>query len=134
MVWAYDKGQVTATVPFDKDLEGKQATVNFTFNRLFIPHDPVILEFPIKSKGLELIYYENLSSTDLLKKVFLGISCAALLLLLVGSWVNKMVGVEVVQVLQLVYYLHFAMANYTIPLSSLQSLSLLALNDLYWQA
>ena len=50
-------GIVEATVSYDKDLEGKQAEVVFNFDTLFIPHDPINLEFDIKSKGLPLVYY-----------------------------------------------------------------------------
>lgn len=63
----------------------------------------------------------------------MGIGCAALFLLVVGSWTHKMVGVEIVHVLQLIFYLHYTLHNYSLPFSSLQSLSLLAVTDLHWQ-
>lgn len=44
-----------------------------------------------------------------------------------------MAGVELVHSLQIIYYLHFAFKDYTMPISSLQSLSLVAFNDLHWQ-
>jgi hypothetical protein len=63
----------------------------------------------------------------------LGIACGGLFVLFVGSWLHKMAGVELVHSLQIIYYLHFAFKDYTMPISSLQSLSLVAFNDLHWQ-
>lgn len=54
-------------------------------------------------------------------------------LLFVGPWVHKMVGVELIYALQMVYYIHFTAKPYTLPISSLRPLSLLGLNTLYWQ-
>lgn len=61
------------------------------------------------------------------------VAFAGLILAFVGSWVHKMVGVELIHTLQIIYYIHFVLKEYTLPLSSIQSLSLVGANDLYWQ-
>lgn len=68
-----------------------------------------------------------------MKVAFVGISFCCLTLLFLGSCVNKMVGVELVHTVQIIYYLHFALPDYSLTLSPLQSLSLVALDNLYWQ-
>lgn len=133
--WKYGDGKVTLTINFGSDLEGKNASANFIFDRLFIPHDPLSLNFTIKSQGMKLTFYEKdgLEKVPIFKSVCVGLSGGALLLLFLASWAHKMVGVEFVHSLQLIYYLHFSFKEYTLMLSSFQSLSLVAANDLYWQ-
>ena len=136
ILWEYKDGKITATVDFESDLEGKQATVNFTFNQEYVSHQPIIFNFAVHTQNVQLVYYENetIEQTKTFKNIFFGISCGALFLLFVGSWMHKMVGVELIHALQVVYYLHFTFKDYTLPLSSFQSLSLISLNDLYWQS
>lgn len=62
-----------------------------------------------------------------------GISCSSLALLLLGSIFHKMVGVEFLYTLQLIYYLHFILKDYNLTLSSIEALSLVSFNSLYWQ-
>lgn len=89
----------------------------------------------MNSKNIQLVHYqsETIQQTQTFKNIFLGISCGALFLLLVGTWIHKMVGVELIHALQIVYYLHFTFKDYSLPLSSLQSLSFISFNDLHWQ-
>lgn len=41
--WSYSDGFVTLLVDFSTDLEGRHASVNFSFNQLYIRHDPILL-------------------------------------------------------------------------------------------
>jgi len=50
-----------------------------------------------------------------------------------GSLVREMAGVELIQVLQTIYYLHYSITQYTQTISSMQYLSLVALNNLFMQ-
>lgn len=133
MDWKYSNSEVTATVSFSSDLEGKTAVANFTFDRFYIPHDPIIVAFEIKSNNLQLIYYGNLGRVELVNLIFVGISGACLVVLLVGSWAHKMVGVELIHTFQTIYYIHFALKDYTVSIRSLQMLSLAGINNLFWQ-
>lgn len=106
---------------------------NFTFDQKYIKNRPLFLNFTIESSNIQLNYFEDTSNIITFNGVLLGISCAGLLLLLVGSFLHKMVGVEFLHSLQLIYYLHFAFKDYSLTLSSFQSLSLVSFNNLYWQ-
>ena len=64
--------------------------------------------------------------------VFLTVSIVALVILLLGSYFHRMVGVELINTLQVIYYLHFTLEKYSEGMSSIQCLSLVGLNTLFW--
>lgn len=72
--------------------------------------------------------------TEVISDMYLGISVAALLILFLGSWVHKMVGVELMHTLQLIYYLHFAFKIYTPNVGSVQHLSLVSMDHLFYSS
>lgn len=45
--WKYIDGSVVLSVDYRTDLEGKQATVNFSFDQLIIRSPPIRFEFTI---------------------------------------------------------------------------------------
>jgi hypothetical protein len=55
----------------------------------------------------------------------------ALGILICGSWVRRMVGVELLNVLQLIFFLHFTEENYTSAFGSIQQMSLACLSPLF---
>lgn len=135
LVWSYSNGELTATGPFLFSIEGMNAMVNFTFNKKYVDYDPIIFSFAIKGSKNKLEFIESTSQTKTatFKMIMLGFACVSLLLLLVGSFLHKMIGIEFLHSLQLIYYLHFTFKNYSIAISALQSLSLTTFNNLYWQ-
>jgi len=60
------------------------------------------------------------------------LSILAYLLLLFGSLLNRMIGAELLQTLQIVYLCHFAAPNYTQQISIFQYLALVGLNDRFF--
>lgn len=60
--------------------------------------------------------------------VFLGIVFAALLLLLIGSCLVKLIGTELITLLQLTYFLHLTFPNYTTSFATVSKLSPLVLS------
>ena len=54
-------------------------------------------------------------------------------MVVLGSFVREMAGVELLQVLQTIYYLHYSVPQYTQTMSSMQYLSSIALNNLFMQ-
>lgn len=132
--WTYSNGKLTALGPFSFSIEGQNVMANFTFNKQYIEQESLFLNFTIESKNIELDYIEDPNRIVTFHGVMLGISCASLFLLLVGSFVHKMAGIEFIHCLQLIYYLHFTFKDYTITISSFHSLSFVGFNNLYWQA
>lgn len=92
-VWTYSDGELIATSPFYSNIEGKNVMANFTFDQKFVKNDPLFLNFTILSSNIKLQYFEDISKIVTFNDVMLGICCAGLVLLLVGSFLHKMVGV-----------------------------------------
>ena len=91
----------------------------------------MILEFKVKSNGVMLIISDNSIKSVVLKYFLLGVAALSLLLLIVGSSFHQMVGIELVNCLQVIYYIHYTVQKYTPAFSSLQELSLVGVNDLF---
>lgn len=84
---------------------------------------------------MQLLYYDSDSLSDvyLMTYVFLGVSFCSFFILFVGSCFHKMVGVELIQTLQMIFYMHLGLTDYSLVVSSMQSLSLVSLDTLFWQ-
>ena len=61
--------------------------------------------------------------------IILAASCLAVAVLVFGSWFHRMVGVEIVQTLQIVYYLHFTVNDYSEGERKYQRISVLTLSN-----
>ncbi len=128
--WKYSAGMITLTVDYRTDLEDREASAIFYFNQLYIVDWPIILNFTVKSDGLMLVIQENATELGIFKYFLLSTAVVAVLLLLVGSWFQRMIGIEVVSALQVIYYLHFTIQPYSPTVKAFQSLSLVGLNNL----
>jgi cysteine-rich repeat protein len=126
--WTYLDGEIKLLVDYTTDLEGKPAVAIFTFDQNIIHYPPISLHFTAQSDGQLLVIIEDTLTSLLLTYLMLMTACLALLLLAVGSWFDRMVGVEAALSLQIIYYTHFSVTHYTPALGSLQELSLLGLN------
>lgn len=91
--WSYSDGRVTLVVDYQTDLEGREASAYFSFNQLFIRHEPIALQFTIRSNGVMLIIADESSTSLIIRYIFLSASAAAVFLLVIGSWAHKMAGV-----------------------------------------
>jgi hypothetical protein len=131
--WTYNNGTVTLVVDYQSDLETNSASVNFAFDQLYVRHPDILLNFTVASNGTMLIIFEPTGSVTAVRYVLLGIASAAVFLLLIGSCLQKMVGVEVIATLQIVYFSHFAFKDYSPTLTVFQELSIIGLSDLFLQ-
>jgi cysteine-rich repeat protein len=129
--WTYSDGVATALVDFQTDLEDRAASVNFTFHQLYIRHSPILLEFTVQSKGVLLVVADTSLKAKVCLYFFMSVSFFSVFLVLVGSFAHQMAGVELVHALQVVYYLHYTTTRYSPALSSLQEMSIVALDDLF---
>lgn len=91
--WSYSEGEVILTVDYQTDLEGREASVNFTFNQLFIRLQPIILVFTIRSNNVMLIIGDESSKSLIIRYIFLSSSVVAVILLVFGSWAHQTAGV-----------------------------------------
>jgi len=62
----------------------------------------------------------------------LAISVGAYLLLFLGSWFNKMIGVEFLQTLQIIYLSHFTIKQYSQGFGVFQYLAFVGINDRFF--
>lgn len=131
--WTYSNGTATLVVDYQSDLETNSASVNFAFDQLYIRHPDVLLNFTVASNGTMLIIFEPSSSVTAVRYVLLATASAAIFLLLIGSCLQKMVGVEVISTIQIVYFSHFALKDYSPTLTVFQELSILGFSDLFLQ-
>jgi hypothetical protein len=130
--WTYADGRVTLVVDYFSDLEAQPALATFGFNQLFIRYDPIIIEFTVQSDGLPLLFYEETVIMIVVRYLFLSAAALALLLLLVGSWCARMVGAEIVTIIQLMFYLQFTIEFYSYPIQTLLELSLTSVSRLFF--
>lgn len=63
--------------------------------------------------------------------MLLSIAGSAIFLLLAGSWSQKMIGVELINALQLIYYLHFTSEGYSSAMRLLLEMSVVGVSDLF---
>ncbi len=63
--------------------------------------------------------------------LFLGASVIAGVLLIIGSWFHRMVGVEAVNALQVIYYLHYTIDPYNPSIKNIQYMSAVGWNNLF---
>jgi hypothetical protein len=131
--WEYLDGNVTLTVDYLTDLEEQPVSVDFAFNQFYIRNPTVSLNFTVKSDNLPLIVIMDTTSTIILKYICLAVSCYALLLLVLGSWFIKMVGVEMVNTLQIIYYIQFTNNKYTDQFQRFLEMSMVGLSDVFLQ-
>ena len=68
----------------------------------------------------------------MLRYVYIFLSATLLAVLLIGSFWQKMVGVEIIHVLQLIYFWHFTDSLYTLQYSAYYYLSPLVINDIFF--
>jgi hypothetical protein len=66
------------------------------------------------SDGSKLLFYDQGNQLIIyMGYAFLVVSFLAVAILVFGSWFHKMVGVEIIHTLQIIYYLQFTIHNYT---------------------
>jgi hypothetical protein len=129
--WTYLDGEIKLRVDYKTDLEGKSAVANFSFDQNVVFHPPILLHFTIQSDGELLVIIEENTINLFLTYLPRAAACLALFLITVGSWFDRLVGVEVALSLQVIYYSHFSATPYTPALGSLQELSPVGLNLLF---
>lgn len=128
--WTYADGRVVLVVDYTTDLEGREAEVTFAFNQTYIRYSPFFLNFTIKSNSVMLII-PNQPDHSMFLSFFFYLSVVAVVLLAAGSVSRKMVGVEIVTLLQVVYFLPFAARQLTPAMSALQNMSILSGSSLF---
>ena len=85
----------------------------------------------MQSKGVLLVVADTSLKAKVCLYFFMSVSFFSVFLVLAGSFAHQMAGAELVHALQVVYYLHYTTTQYSPALSSLQEMSIVALDDLF---
>lgn len=123
----YSNNQIVITVEYLEDLEGNEERVTLRFDSTYFLQPSTSLIFSMISGGKKLVI-EDVGMLALCKTVLTGLSFLLILVYLVSMFVHKMIGVELLYPIQVIYLVHLANSNYTTLYSLLKYLSLSSWN------
>jgi len=69
--------------------------------------------FKVKSRGVELLIYSYEQYYEIIRYINIGLSLLSLIVFMFGTWLGKMISVEILNIFQLIFLLHFMTENYT---------------------
>lgn len=105
---------MTILVDFLEDLEGKPAKVFMTFDSNYFVQMNASLSFDMMStSGAKLILSDDIGVLALCKMLIIGVTLFALAVFAASTFVHKMIGVELIFPLQVIYFVHLVNNNYT---------------------
>lgn len=131
--WEYQSGVAKLYLNYYSTIEGMTGLINFNFDRTIVNRSSIDVNFTINSNGTFLTVNSDVGKQTVMQYAFLGLAGLVIILCLAGSLVREMAGVELIQVLQIIYYLHYSVGQYSQTLSSMQYLSPVSLNNLFMQ-
>lgn len=130
--WTFSDGFAKLYVDYYTDLEERNASVTFNFDANYFNHNPILYKLQVTSRGSKLIYEYHSSISNTMGTCILALSVGAYILLFLGSWFNKMIGVEFMQTLQIIYLSHFTIKQYYHGFHVFQYLAFVGMNDRFF--
>lgn len=126
---SYLYGKITILVDFVEDLEGNPAKIFMTFDSNYFVQTSANLSFDMASmSGAKLILSDDISTLALCKMLLTGVSCFTLAVFAASTFVHKMIGIELIFPLQIVYLVHLVNNNYSQSFSLLKYLGFASWN------
>lgn len=111
---SYSNGKVTIVVDFFEDLEGHPAKVFLTLDRNYFLQANAIISFSMEStSGAKLILTSDVSTLALCKMLLTGVSVLVIVVFAASTFLHKMIGIELIFPLQIVYLVHMINSNYS---------------------
>lgn len=112
-----------------EDLEGKSAKVFLALDRNYFLQANTSVSFSMEStSGAKLILASDVSTLALCKMLLTGVSVFAMIVFAASTFVHKMIGVELVFPLQIVYLTHMVNINYSQSFGLLKYLGFVSWN------
>lgn len=125
----YSNGSITIIIDFYEDLEGNPAHIFMSLDRNYFLQANISLSFSMEStKGAKLILTDDLEILEKCKLLLTIVSVIALAVFAVSTFVHKMIGVELIFPLQIVYLVHMVNRNYSQSFSLLKYLGFASWN------
>lgn len=84
--------------------------------------------FKVKSRGVELLIYSYEQYYEIIRYINIGLSLLSLIVFMFGTWLGKMISVEILNIFQLIFLLHFMTENYTESIMVFRQLTYSMLN------
>ena len=109
----YSNGKLVITVDYFEDLESFPANLTILLDQKHFLQDNVSLAFSMTSNGAKLVVFGDLAFLALCKALFSLLSIVFLAAFVGSVFVHKMIGVELLYPVQLVYVLHLIDSDYT---------------------
>ena len=111
---SYSGGSITIIVDYLENLEGNAANVFLELDRNYFLQTNASISFDmISTSGAKLIITGDIEMIMLCKMLLTGVSVLAIAVFAVSTFVHKMIGVELVFPLQVVYLVHMVNSNYS---------------------
>ena len=111
---SYSKGKITVLVDFLEDLEGNSAKIFMNFDSNYFVQTNTSLSFDmVSTSGAKLILSDDIGVLALCKLLITGVTLFALAVFAASTFVHKMIGVELIFPLQIVYLVHLVNSNYS---------------------
>lgn len=112
-----------------QDLEGNPAKIFLSLDSNYFVQTSVSLSFDmVSTSGAKLILSDDVGILALCKMLLTGISMVALAVFAASTFVHKMIGVELIFPLQIVYLVHLVNINYSQSFSLLKYIGLSSWN------
>lgn len=111
---SYSSGKATIVVDFFEDLEGNPAKAFLALDRNYFLQANASISFSMEStSGAKLILTSDVSTLALCKMLLTGVSVLVIVVFALSTLLHKMIGVELIFPLQIVYLVHMINTNYS---------------------
>lgn len=113
-------------VDYDKDLEGLSATLTLNYDPTLVDQTTQVVSFKMVGHNVPIIYSDQTQSgiQDIIVYMGYGLAGLFLIQLIASMAVHKLIGLETMQVLQLVFFVRFLLGNSgSMPLYNMHSIS-----------
>lgn len=111
--WAYAAPLLQMRVDYFADLEGTAASFLFAFDTKYILHFSLAQTVTVRSRGAKLVLVRGLSSLKAVGEALGYIAAAAAFAVGAATLARRMMGAELLQLFQVLYFVHLAAEDYT---------------------